>query len=154
MYGLAESIDILATDLVDAPAHVAEALLLTEGSLAVRRMRLLRNGEGRPIELSTSWFDPDLAEVAPRLLEPARLVGGTAKYLAEITGRHAAYGRDQVAARLATQDEARWLEVTVPAAVLVYRFTVYGDDDAPIQTDDATYPSDLWAFRQEYPLAR
>ena len=27
-------------------------------------------------------------------------------------------------------------------------------DDQPIQTDDATYPPDQWAFRQEYPLSR
>lgn len=154
MYSHAESIDSLATDLIEAPAHVADALALSSGSRALRRIRLIRNAEGRPIELSTSWFDPSFAEAAPRLLEPIRLVGGTAKYLAEITGRYAAYGRDQVAARQATDDEARLLELAPSAAVLVYRLTVYSDDDTPIQTDDATYPPDQWAFRQEYPLAR
>ena len=44
------------------------------------------------------------------------------------------------------------LQLDEPAAVLVYRFTVYSKDDQPIQTDDATYPPDHWAFRQEYPL--
>jgi GntR family transcriptional regulator len=88
------------------------------------------------------------------LLEPQRLLGGTAKYLAEVMGWEPAYARDQVAARLATTEEARLLELTPPVAVLVYRLTVYDRGDVPIQFDDATYPPDHWAFRQEYPLSR
>jgi GntR family transcriptional regulator len=87
-------------------------------------------------------------------LEPQRLLGGTAKYLAEVTGRQPAYARDQVAARLATAEEGRLLELASPAAVLVYRLCVYDPADAPLQFDDATYPPDRWAFRQEYPLFR
>ena len=154
MYGAGESVEFLAAELATAPDHVAEALQLERGAEVVRRARRLLNIEGRPIELSTSWFAGALSETAPRLLERERLVGGTARYLAEVTGRRAAYGRDQVAARLATAEEAELLRLPEPAAVLVYRFTVYGEDDAPIQTDEATYPPDQWAFRQEYPLAR
>ena len=106
------------------------------------------------MELSTSWFAPQLAEHAPRLLEPERLLGGTTKYLAEVMGWEPAYARDQVAARLATAEEARLLELTRPVAVLVYRLTVFDRADAPLQFDEATYPPDRWAFRQEYPLAR
>jgi DNA-binding GntR family transcriptional regulator len=154
MYGQAETVDFLANEVTSAPLHVAEALQLEPGSEVVRRTRLLRNASRRPIELSTSWFAGHLAKEAPRLLEPVRLVGGTAKYLAEVTGRQPSYGRDQVAARLAGPDEAELLELERPAAVLVYRFTAYGEDDQPIQNDDAVYPPDQWAFRQEYPLAR
>jgi GntR family transcriptional regulator len=154
MYGIGETVEFLTVELVSAPAHVAEALQLEPESVVVRRARRLINAESRPIELSTSWFAGTLADSAPRLLEPERLVGGTARYIAEVTGRHAAYGRDQVAARLATDEEARLLQLDGPAAVLVYRFTVYPDDDQPIQTDDAVYPPDQWAFRQEYSLAR
>jgi DNA-binding GntR family transcriptional regulator len=153
MYGQAETVDFLATEITSAPEHVAEALQLEPGTDAVRRMRLLRNASGRPIELSTSWFAGHLAREAPKLLERERLVGGTAKYLAEVTGRRPSYGRDQVAARLARPDEAQLLGLDEPAAVLVYRFTVYAEDDQPIQTDDAVYPPDQWTFRQEYPLA-
>jgi DNA-binding GntR family transcriptional regulator len=153
MYGLGETVEILAAEVVPAPDHVAEALQLQPEAEVIRRARLLRNADGRPIELSTSWFAGNLADNAPQLLTSERLIGGTARYLAGITGRAAAYGRDQVAARLATSDEAQLLELTEPAAVLVYRLTVYSDDDQPIQTDDATYPPDQWAFRQEYPLS-
>ncbi|MGH3938451.1 MAG: GntR family transcriptional regulator [Pseudonocardiaceae bacterium] len=154
MYSPAESVEFVAVDVIPGPEHVVEALQLPADSSAVRRARLLRDADGRPIELSTSWFAPQLAEQAPRLLEPERLRGGTAKYLAEITGRQPAYARDQVAARLATVQERRLLELTRPAAVLVYQLTVYGPADTPIQFDDATYPPDRWAFRQEYPLAQ
>ena len=154
MYGLGESVEFLATEIVPAPDPVAEALQLAQGADVIRRARLIRSAEGRPIELSTSWFVGSLADQAPELLVPERLVGGTAKYLEGVTGRAPAYGRDQVAARLATSDEAQLLKLGEPAAVLVYRFTVYSKDDQPIQTDDATYPPDHWAFRQEYPLSR
>jgi GntR family transcriptional regulator len=154
MYSPAESVEFLATAVVPGPDHVVEALQLAANSHVVRRARLLRDAHGRPIELSTSWFAPQRAEQAPRLLEPERLRGGTAKYLAEITGQEPAYARDQVAARLATAEERRLLELTRPAAVLVYRLTVYDAADAPLQFDDATYPPDRWAFRQEYSLSR
>jgi GntR family transcriptional regulator len=154
MYSPGESVEFLATTLAPGPEHVIEALQLPPGSNAIRRARLLRAGDGRPIELSTSWFAPQLAEQAPRLLEPERLRGGTAKYLVEITGRQPTYARDQVAARLATAEECRMLALTQPAAVLVYRLTVYDLADAPLQFDDAVYPPDRWAFRPEYPLSR
>jgi DNA-binding GntR family transcriptional regulator len=154
MYSPAESVEFLTTELVPGPQHVVDALQLPAGSDVVCRARLLRAEGGQPIELSTSWFAPQLAQQAPRLLEPKRLFGGTAKYLAEVAGRQAAYARDQVAARLATAEEGRLLELASPAAVLVYRLTVYDPVDAPIQFDDATYPPERWAFRQEYPLSR
>lgn len=154
MYSPGESVEFLATGLVPGPEHVIEALQLSPGSEVVRRARLMRAGDNKPIELSTSWFAPELAEQAPRLLEPERLRGGTAKYLTEITGREASYARDRVAARLATAEERRLLELSRPAAVLVYRLTVFDLADAPLQFDDTTYPPDRWVFRQEYPLAR
>ena len=55
---------------------------------------------------------------------------------------------------MATPEERRLLDLVEPAAVLVYRLTAYDRGDEPIQFDDATYPPDRWAFRQEYPLAR
>ncbi|MGL5867179.1 MAG: GntR family transcriptional regulator [Dermatophilaceae bacterium] len=152
MYGQGEKVEFLSTELTSAPPHVADALQLEDSAQVVRRARLLRNADARVIELSTSWFAGELAIAAPRLLEPERLVGGTARYLAEVTGRQASYGRDQVAARLATPKEARLLRLVEPAAVLTYRFTVFTTDDRPIQTDDSTYPPEQWAFRQEYSL--
>ncbi|MGI8815831.1 MAG: GntR family transcriptional regulator [Pseudonocardia sp.] len=154
MYGAAESVDFLEVGLVEGPAHVIAALAVPEGSTVGRRTRLLRGEEGLPIELSTSWFAGALVEHAPRLLIAERLLGGTGRYIAEMTGRESVYARDQVAARIATDTEQRLLQAPTPAAVLIYRLTVYDQSDQPVQFDDAVYPSDRWAFRQEYPLAR
>ncbi|MGL5808683.1 MAG: GntR family transcriptional regulator [Nocardioides sp.] len=155
MYGAAESVEFVAVELTDeVPPHVVEILRLDADATVIRRARLLRNGERRPIELSTSWFPGHLATRTPALLEPSRLVGGTAKYIAETVGQEPAYGRDQVSARLASAEETGLLELSERAAVLAYRFTVYDKDDQPIQTDDDIYPPGQWAFQQEYPLAR
>lgn len=152
MYGTNESVEFLAAEIVTGPEHVTQALQVPAGSSVARRQRLLRGDEGRPIELSTSWFTSQVAEQAPRLLALERLRGGTGKYIGEVTGRKHEYARDQVSARLATPEELRLLELADPAAVLVYRLTAYDADDRPVQFDDAVYPPERWAFKQEYSL--
>lgn len=152
MYGANESVEFLAAEMIVGPDYVTHALRVPAGSDVARRVRLLRGDEGRPIELSTSWFTTQVAEQAPRLLAPERLLGGTGKYVAEVTGRVQEYVRDQVSARLATPEERDHLELSDPAAVLVYRLTAYDGDDRPVQFDDAVYPPDRWAFHQEYSL--
>lgn len=153
MYSDAESVEFVATELItEPPVHVAEALQLAGGGPAIRRTRLIRRDGDGPIELSTSWFDGRLADEAPRLLAPERLRGGTATYLAAVTGRTAMYARDQVAARLATTEESRLLGLDEAAAVLVYQLTVCDAHDRPMQFDEATYPPGRWVVRQEYPL--
>lgn len=152
MYSDAESVEFLAAEVVAGPAHVVEALQLPTDSAVVRRARIIRNRDDGPVELSTSWFAAELAERAPRLLVGERLRGGTAKYLSSITNRALAYARDQVTARLATAEERRLLLLSRPSAVLVYRLTIFDDHDIPMQFDEATYPPERWAFRQEYPL--
>ena len=150
MYSDAESVEFLATEVTRAPRHVAEALELPTDSAVARRARLISSEGVGPVELSTSWFAPELAEQAPRLLVRERLRGGTAKYIASTTDRVPAYARDQVMARLATAEERRQLQLSSPSAVLVYWLTVYDDRDAPMQFDEAIYPPEHWAFRQEY----
>jgi DNA-binding GntR family transcriptional regulator len=152
MYGPSETVELLATELTAGPTHVLKALQLPTGANAAKRVRLLRRHDGRPSELSTSWFSTELTTLAPKLLEPTRLHGGTAHYIAQITNRPAAYARDQVAARMANTEELDLLQLTPPAAVLVYQLTVFDADDQPIQFDEATYPPQHWSFHQEYPL--
>ncbi len=153
MYSDAESVEFVATEVeADPPGYVLEALRLPVGSAALRRARLIKRADEGAIELSTSWFAPELAETAPKLLVGERLRGGTPKYLASVIGRPATYARDQVAARLASPEERRLLNLAEPAAVLVYRLVAYDAADAPVQFDEATYPPGRWAFRQEYPI--
>jgi GntR family transcriptional regulator len=153
MYSDAESVEFVGTEIVDdPPEHVREALRLATGSSAIRRARVIKRDGHEPIELSVSWFAGHLAESAPGLLVPERLRGGTCKYIAAMTGQNATYARDRVAARLATDDEAKHLRLTHPAGVLIYQLTAFDPSDSPVQFDEATYPPERWAFRQEYPL--
>jgi len=153
MYSDAESVDFLAAEILPGPPHVIEALQLPPGSELIRRARIIRGETDGPIELSTSWFPGEFAHVAPRLLTLERLRGGTAKYLQSVTERVPSYAADQVMARLATADERRQLQLSRPAAVLVYWLTIYDVDDRPLLFDEAAYPPDRWAFRQEYSLS-
>lgn len=153
MYSDGESVAFLAAELTAAPQHVLEALQLSGETSAVRRVQLLRNAAGQPLELSTSWFAPELAERAPRLLERERLRGGTGKYLGEVIGRAPAFGRDQAAARLATAEERQVLDLDEPSAVLEQQRTIFDTSDQPLQFDEAVYPQGRWVLDQEYPLS-
>jgi DNA-binding GntR family transcriptional regulator len=152
MYSESESVEFLAVELVDGPSHIVEALQLGDLRKVIRRARLIRHADDGPIEVSTSWFAGDLAAAAPGLLQPERIRGGTAPYVASASGRAIGYARDQVCARLATADERRWLDLPRPSAVLAYRLTVCDDQDRPLQVDEVTSPPDLWTFQQDYPL--
>jgi DNA-binding GntR family transcriptional regulator len=154
MYADGETPEFLSAELVPAPQHVLDALQVASETTAVRRVRLLRNAGGQPIELSISWFAPELAERAPRLLELERLRGGTGKYLGEVIGRAPSYGRDLSAARLATAEERQVLELGDTAAVLEQRRIIFDADDQPLQFDEAVYPPGRWVPGREYPLSR
>lgn len=153
-YAPGESMELLATGIVDAPDHVADALHLEVPTRAMTRRRLISREESGPAEISTSWWPPALADQAPRLLEPVSLGGiGSVRYVESVTGRVASYAQDQVAARLATAEEAELLALDgLPAAVLAYRHTVYDSNDQVLEFAESVYPPDVWSIEQEYPI--
>ncbi|MBC8093863.1 MAG: GntR family transcriptional regulator [Pseudonocardia sp.] len=151
-YGEDETVRIVTAEIVDAPTYVVEALRLVESRAMMRRRVISRNT--RPAEISTSWWPAELAPTAPRLLVRESLGGiGSVRYVEAVTGRRAAYARDQVSARLALGHEARELGLgDQPLAVLIYRHTVFDADDAPLEFAEAIYPPDTWSVEQEYPV--
>jgi DNA-binding GntR family transcriptional regulator len=70
MYSEAESVEFVGVELVSGPEQVTQALHLPPRSDVIRRSRVIRNKDAGPIELSTSWFPGEFAEVAPQLLVP------------------------------------------------------------------------------------
>lgn len=148
-----ESLEITAAEITSAPDHVAQCLGLKSSEPAMMRRRIISRADVGPVEIATSWWPAALAEVAPRLLEPVTLGGiGSVRYVESVTGRHAEYARDQVSARLAAAEELRDLNLAGPAAVLVFRHTVYDSDDLPLEFVEAVYPPDQWTLEQEYPI--
>lgn len=152
IYATGDYAEIKSAEVVNAPEHVREALNLDQpGAPVVRRHRVTISKDQGPVETSISWLDVSLAAVAPLLLETMRIRQGTVGYVEECTGRRAAYARDQMAARLATDTELAYLELSESAsAVLVYRHTVYDTNDQPLEFAEAVYPPDRWTFEQEY----
>lgn len=144
--------EIVAAEVVETPAHVAE-ILGTEASVrALRRHRII-NGDDGPVEVSTSWYVPSLAQVAPRLLEGSRIREGTLAYVEAMTGRRGRLGRDRVSARLATEAERDELRLgDDPQAVLIVQHVVYDGSDEPLEFAEAVYPPGRWTLEQEYPL--
>ncbi|MBP2330456.1 GntR family transcriptional regulator [Kibdelosporangium banguiense] len=143
--------EIKSAEVVDAPDYVRETLALKENARVVRRQRVTFSTVDGPVESSVSWLDANLVEVAPRLVKTERIKNGTVRYVEEVTGRNAAYARDQVAARLATDEEARDLNLGGEgSAVLVYRHTVYDTADQPLEFAEAVYPPNRWTFEQKY----
>ncbi|GEM31478.1 GntR family transcriptional regulator [Nocardia neocaledoniensis NBRC 108232] len=152
MYSDAEQVEFPFVGVVDAPAYVAAQLGVGEGERVVRRQRVISNVGVGPIELSTSWFPAAIADAAPRLLLAERLRGGTVPYVADALGLRDAFARDQVSARLADEDEQSALGLPNPSAVLIYWLVAFDSDGTPVEFDEAVYPQERWAFRQDYPI--
>ncbi|MBF6240486.1 GntR family transcriptional regulator [Nocardia otitidiscaviarum] len=153
MYSPTEKVEFPFAGIVDAPPHVATALGIDEGAPVAQRRRTIHNKVSGPTEMSISWFPAAFADTAPRLLDTSKGIrGGTLPYLAAALDLHGLYARDQVSARLASDEERRVLSLPEPSAVLVYWLVAYESSGAPIQFDEAVYPSERWAFRQEYPV--
>lgn len=151
MYSDSETVTFPAVGIVAGPSYVTDALSLPDDDQVIRRRRLITNEAG-VVELSTSWFPAHFAEIAPRLLLAERVGGGTLGYLAEASGLRATYAHDQVCARGATESERSGLGLPDLSPVLVYWLVAYDSTDTPIQFDEAVYPPQRWAFRQEYPV--
>jgi DNA-binding GntR family transcriptional regulator len=150
-YAPDENLKIAIAEITSAPDYVAAGLGLQPSDAVMTRRRIISRVGAGPMEIATSWWPAALSEVAPRLLERESLGGiGSVRYVESVTGRKAAYARDQVSARLASADELSDLNLRGPAAVLVFRHTVYDTDDVPLEFVEAVYPPGQWTAEQEY----
>ncbi|THA72597.1 GntR family transcriptional regulator [Streptomyces sp. A0958] len=152
IYTAGEYAVIASAGWLDAPHHVVEALGLGEDRRAVHRRRVTNDQDG-PINLSTSWFTPDVGRRAPKLVESERIQEGTLLYVENMTGRQGSYAEDRMSARHATDQEAEELHLAPAAAVLIVHHVVYDLRGHPLEFTEATYPPHRWAFEQGYPLS-
>jgi DNA-binding GntR family transcriptional regulator len=149
-----ERAHILRAGVVPAPSHVAGALGMDDVSpQAIRRERLtLRDDE--PVELSISWFDPELALAAPALRWRRRIVEGTLAYVERSTGRRGQVVRERRCARLASPRERKLLGLGGPAAVLSTEHLVIDGDGRALEVCESVAPPDSWTVAEEHPLHR
>lgn len=113
-----EHAEIISAELTTAPADVADALALDEGTNVIRRQRLYRDDAG-VVAVSTSWLPGDLADAAPELLSTEPLPKMTFGLIEDRTGRRAVHRRDVVTIRPAPDDISQLLDVEPNTSVLV-----------------------------------
>jgi DNA-binding GntR family transcriptional regulator len=115
---------ILSASIVAAPEQVAGVLAIPTGEPAIQRVRVTYEGD-HPVSWSTSWFSATHADVAPRLLETARILEGTFTYLGVALGRSAASWQDQYDAAIASVEDVELLGLAVGSPVHRGRNWVY-----------------------------
>ncbi len=140
VYGVDERAEIRSTELVEAPATVAEALGMEPGASVVRRERVTLRGD-QPVSMSVSWFRGADASSAPALLTGERMPQGTFAYLAEVLGTRVVSGREQVEVGRADDVEAAALAVVTGDPVLRSRTWFYTETGDVIEYGEAAHPS-------------
>jgi GntR family transcriptional regulator len=151
VYPASQHAEILAADVVRAPTQVSAALNLDEEASVIRRQRRTMEGD-RPNEVSVSWFDAALAEVAPRLLVRERIREGTTAYVEQATGRVATTAEERECARRATPEEAGLLGVARGSAVLVTEHRALDSARVPLEWAESTCPAGRWTPMRRYRL--
>ncbi|CAL9290751.1 GntR family transcriptional regulator [Streptomyces sp. SudanB182_2057] len=139
-------------DRLTPPPHIADALGLGPSETALRRMRLVLLDDGSPGTIVTAWFPPAVADVAPRLALPGPIAEGTTHYVRRETGRSPAEGVDTTTVRLASDEEARLLEVEQPAAVAVVLHIAYDMEHLPLVCEEGVTPSHVYEETDTYPM--
>jgi DNA-binding GntR family transcriptional regulator len=145
IYAPGEYATIESAELAPAPAHIADALGITENAPAIRRHRVTHNERG-PISCSTSWFHPDLATVVPALLVKERIQGGTPSAIEAATGRRARSVSDQFTAAAATAEQARELGIAEGSPVIVGRNTLMDGDGEVLEAGEYVAPGGRWSL--------
>jgi GntR family transcriptional regulator len=131
---------VLRNDTVPAPADVAAALALAEGS-EVTLLERLRTTHGSPVAFLRNYLPPGLLDLDSARLEATGLY--RMLRTAGITPRSA---HQTVGARSATADEASLLTEQEGAALLTMRRTAYDDTGRPVEYGTHIYRASRYAF--------
>lgn len=145
IYAPGEYAKIVSSEVVKASDSISDALGVRAGTRVIRRHRVAFNADDNPVSASVSWFAGTLAKQAPKLLEAERMPQGTAAYIADMTGRRAVNGRDQLAARGATKQDAKDLGVKVGSPVLVGHNWLYDTNGDVIEYGEFVRIPDRWS---------
>lgn len=145
IYAPGEYARIVSSELAATPAHVADALGVDEGEVAIRRHRVTWNESG-PVSASTSWFHAELAESVPALLETERIKGGTPSAIEAATGRRAKSVSDRFTAAEATVEQAEELQIPVGSPVIVGHNTLYDAEGNVLEVGEYVSPGGRWSL--------
>jgi GntR family transcriptional regulator len=134
-----------------APAEVADAFGVPDGTALVVRRHLVRTDDDQPAELGASWFRPADAD-GTALLELAAYGRPLYQEVEEITGRRYASATDHLSARLASREEATLLQIRPDTPVLHLLHIAYDAEHRPIEVAQATWPGPVTTLTESYPV--
>jgi DNA-binding GntR family transcriptional regulator len=132
------------------PSRAAALLDLPEGAQVVRRTRLVRY-EGEPSELVTWWLPVPLA-AGTGLDGQDTVRGGIRSLLARTSDIRLDHVVEQVAARRATNDEARLLGISRSAPILALYVSAREASGHPVLAIEVAMPGDMHELEDAYPV--
>jgi GntR family transcriptional regulator len=134
-----------------APADIAALLGLDEDQPVFARRRILFDDTDTPVELSTSYFLPALAQNTD-LAEPHPVAGGLFQYVEQITGRRYTRAQEYLTTRPPTAQEAHDLHIDPATPVIRLLHAAYDADGQPLEIVDSVLPADRHELYDEFDL--
>ncbi|MGY5125917.1 UTRA domain-containing protein [Streptomyces nigrescens] len=131
---------------VAAPDEIAELLGVGPGDRVVVRRRRM-SLDGRPCELTDTYYPLSIAQ-GTRLAGTAKIAGGAVTLLAEL-GYVGVRAREDVTARLPSEEEASALESELSQPVLQLLRLTLDARDRPVQADRMVMPAQLQRLRYD-----
>ncbi|MFD4477672.1 MULTISPECIES: GntR family transcriptional regulator [unclassified Streptomyces] len=131
---------------VPAPPELAELLGVAEGDAVVVRRRVIEL-DGEPNELTDTYYPTEVARGTP-LAATAKIRGGAVTLLAEL-GHTGVTVREDVTARMPTEEERAVLRIGVDEPVLRLARVTLDGEGRPIQADLMTMPAARQRLRYE-----
>lgn len=142
-----EPSQIITTEIVKAPAEIAQRLELKEGTPVVVRRRV-RMVDGRPHNTADTYYPLDVAEGTP-IMYPDDIKQGVIALMQEL-GYTQVRDVDELTWRMPTPEESRDLDIPVGVPVLVQNRTGY-TVERPVKVTVTTWPGDRARMVYELP---
>jgi len=131
---------VLLHEQIEAPADVATALGVPEGTPVIKLIRL-RSASGQPVARLTNYFPAHLVEFTSESLEKQGLY-----QLFRAAGMSLQAATQSVGARRATVEEARSLEEPRGAALLTMQRITYDNKGVAIEFGSHIYAASRYSF--------
>jgi GntR family transcriptional regulator len=145
--GLQPRVELIEFEVGAPPPAIAERLRLKAGQAVVlRRHHMYVNS--RPMQLATFYVPRSFAE-GTRVVERDIGPGGICSRLAEVGHRLGRFS-EEVATRMPTPEEARFLRIMSPQPVLNLFRTAFDDAGTPIEVSEQVMSGDRWVLTYEW----
>jgi GntR family transcriptional regulator len=145
--GLEPAVELVEVGPVTPPPEIAERLRLQlEDQALIRRRQMY--ADGQPMQLATSYVPWSFAE-GTRMVELDSGPGGIYSRLAEVGHRPARF-TEEVATRMPTPEEARFLRLTAPEPVFKLFRTAFDEEGTPVEVCEHVMAGDRWLLAYEW----